>query len=182
VEEGVFNVAEDITLDKALMEEREIKKTEMIAEFMKKKTMIVSRDKNELTRNCFWIPDLTPNYIPEEKDKPSDKLLCPFNEKDHYIRLKDLSSLKISMNEADDKFVCKTCKKELSYQKIVALKSCGEVFCKKCLDITCKDANICPSCSKPFSETDVINLKESGTGYSSHNSVQTTKLNPFFKC
>jgi uncharacterized CHY-type Zn-finger protein len=80
------------------------------------------------------------------------------------------------------RFLCKVCKKELSFQKVVALKSCGEVFCRKCLELTSKDYSNCPSCSKPFSDFEVINLKESGSGYSYHNSVETHKLNPYFKC
>lgn len=92
-------------------------------------------------------------------------------------------------DETDDKydfltprFLCKVCKKELSYQKIVALYTCGEVFCKKCLEITAKKDNRCPSCSKAFSDFEIIDLKESGSGFSFHNSVETTKLNPYFKC
>jgi len=71
-EEGVINTAEEITLDYALMPKNDILRFEMINEFQKKKNLIFNRDKNELTRNCFWIPDLTPNCIVEEKGKPSE--------------------------------------------------------------------------------------------------------------
>ena len=74
------------------------------------------------------------------------------------------------------------CKKELSFQKIIALKKCGEVFCKKCFEITSKSSCVCPSCSKPYNDQDIIDLKESGSGYSYHNKVETMKLNPYFKC
>jgi len=74
------------------------------------------------------------------------------------------------------------CKKDLSFQKIVALKPCGEVFCKKCLELTGKSDSLCPSCSRPYYDNDIIELKESGSGYSYHNRVETTKLNPYFKC
>ena len=71
-EEGVINTAEEISLDYALMPKNDIQRFEMISEFQKKKNMIFNRDKNELTRNCFWIPDLTPNCITEDKGKPSE--------------------------------------------------------------------------------------------------------------
>ena len=80
------------------------------------------------------------------------------------------------------RFICKLCKKELSFQKTVALRKCGEVFCRKCLDVACKNDKNCPICSKPFSDLDILELKESGSGYSYHNNVEIMKLNPFFKC
>ena len=72
VEEGVINTTEEISLEYALMAESDIKRFEMINEFNKKKNMIYKKDKGELTRNCFWIPDMTPNFVAEEKDKPSE--------------------------------------------------------------------------------------------------------------
>ena len=106
VEEGVINVSDDITLDIALMNESDIKRFEMIQEFEKKKKLIFNRDKNELTRNCFWIPDLTPNCIVEDKGKPCEKTLCPSagdDDKDHFLRLKEIIPLKIISNDSEDK-------------------------------------------------------------------------------
>jgi nitric oxide synthase-interacting protein len=71
-EEGVVNFTEEITLDRALMSESDIDRFEMIKEFEKKKNLIFNRDKTELTRNCFWIPDLTPNCVVEEQRKPCE--------------------------------------------------------------------------------------------------------------
>ena len=72
VEEGVANLTEDISLENALMTENEMKRFEMVKEFQMRKNTIFNRDKNELTRNCFWIPDLTPNFIPEDQAKPCE--------------------------------------------------------------------------------------------------------------
>lgn len=72
VEEGVVNLNEEISLDHALMSESDLKRFEMIKDFEKKKNTIFNRDKTELTRNCFWIPDLTPNCVVEEEGKPCE--------------------------------------------------------------------------------------------------------------
>lgn len=71
-EEGVINSTDEVSLDHALMPENDIKRFEMIQEFEKKKKVIFNRDKNEMTRHCFWIPDLTPNCIVEDKGKPCE--------------------------------------------------------------------------------------------------------------
>lgn len=72
VEEGIMNSTDEISLDHALMAENDIKRFEMINDFEKKKKVIFNRDKNEMTRNCFWIPEITPNYVEEDKGRPCE--------------------------------------------------------------------------------------------------------------
>jgi hypothetical protein len=49
------------------------------------------------------------------------------------------------------------------------------------MDDVCKKDNVCGHCNEMFFTGDVLQLKESGTGYSEHNTVETNKLNPYFK-
>ncbi len=58
------------------------------------------------------------------------KLFCPINEKNHFIKLKELIKLNLKKSDADEKFSCWVCNKEISVQKVVALKKCGHVMCK----------------------------------------------------
>jgi nitric oxide synthase-interacting protein len=80
------------------------------------------------------------------------------------------------------RFICCICRKELSFQKIVTIKSCGDVMCRSCFELVCRKDMQCSNCNKPIKNDDVITLMESGSGYSLHNSVETQKLNPYFKC
>ena len=89
--------------------------------------------------------------------------------------------LKLQKSEIAEKYSCSLCKKDLCFQKIVALKKCGHVFCKKCLESVCKIDQICSNCNESFFPSDIILLKETGSGFSDHNTVQTNKLNPYFK-
>lgn len=72
VEEGIMNTTEEITLDHALMADNDIKRFDMIQDFEKKKKVIFNRDKTEMTRNCFWIPEITPAYVEEDKGRPCE--------------------------------------------------------------------------------------------------------------
>jgi hypothetical protein len=56
------------------------------------------------------------------------------NQTDHCIKLKELVKLNIVKDENEDKFICGLCNKQLSYQRIIALKKCGHVMCKVIVD------------------------------------------------
>ncbi len=109
------------------------------------------------------------------------KLVCPVKEKNHFIKLKELINLKLQISEVGDKFACFICKKDFSYQKIVALRKCGHVLCRKCLESVCIKDEVCAFCNSQYFPSDIISLQETGTGFSEHNLVQTNKLNPYFK-
>ena len=130
----------------------------------------------------------TPKKTPSVKSLSHNKLkedfkhlFCPVGTKDHIVKLRELTNIKLNKNEKGDKFVCSICKKELSIQKIVTLKKCGHTMCKKCLDVFCKKDSLCIECNDEFNQNDIIILQESGTGFSMHNKVETNKLNPYFK-
>lgn len=38
--------------------------------------------------------------------------------------------VKLHKSEAEDKFSCNVCNKDISFQKVVLLKKCGHVMCK----------------------------------------------------
>ena len=144
--------------------------------------MNVFVDKSEITKNCFWIPEKTPESLNKSINKPSEKLYCPVREYNHFIKMKDLININLREFQRDDKFICCLCNKELGFQKIICIKNCGHVMCRKCLESVCSKDKMCSYCNKDFDiNMDIIPLIESGTGFSTHNQVETNKFNPSFK-
>ena len=103
---------------------------EIIEGFIDKRNLIVTKEKGEMTKNCFWIPEKTPFYKGSDKHKPSDKLNCPSMIKDHFVRLKELIDLKLKKNDKGHKYICHVCNKDISFQKVDLIKSCGHIMCK----------------------------------------------------
>jgi hypothetical protein len=96
---------------------------------------------------------------------------------------KDYISLQLEINNSEikNKYICSICKKVLNIQKIIALKTCGHVFCLKCLDDICKEEENCPMCSTKFIKSDKIVLKFTGTPYSTHNKVISKVYVPAYR-
>ena len=135
---------------------------------------------NEIN-HCFWIPETTPLNYEKKKEKPKDILICPSN-KPHNIKLKELINLILIKSKNDEnKFMCKICENNFGIQKIIALKNCGHVMCEKCFNLTCKKIEKCYFCNKKYSQSEIINLQESGTSFSKHNNVIGSSFVPFYK-
>jgi nitric oxide synthase-interacting protein len=164
------------------LEQNDVDNIKIIEELGNKRNSLPNKEKAGLTKNCFWLPEAAPQAISNNNKRPSEQLYCPQREKDHFIKLKELIKLKFEKDEKEDKLICVICTKELSFQKIVALKKCGHAMCRKCLENICGQDKNCGKCNKEYTPSDVISLQESGSGFSKHNQVQTNKLNPFFKC
>ena len=43
----------------------------MIEEFKNRKSKISTKEKEELTKNCFWIPEKTPEVKKDNNEKPT---------------------------------------------------------------------------------------------------------------
>ncbi len=43
----------------------------MIEEFKNRKLKISTKEKEELTKNCFWIPEKTPEVKKDNNEKPT---------------------------------------------------------------------------------------------------------------
>lgn len=82
----------------------------------------------------------------------------------------------------ENKFICAVCEKDLEIQKIICLKQCGHVMCKKCMLNICDKDKKCSLCGIKYSPSDIIKLSESGTSYCVHNKVEIKRNEPGFKC
>ncbi|KAG6387204.1 hypothetical protein SASPL_152390 [Salvia splendens] len=51
---------------------------------------------------------------------------------------------------------------------LVALSSCGHVFCKKCADKFVAVNKVCLACDKPCKERHLVSLAKGGTGFADH--------------
>jgi len=54
------------------MPEKDRERYEIIEGFAEKKKIVVTREKAEMTKNCFWIPEKTPTQIDKSNHKPSE--------------------------------------------------------------------------------------------------------------
>ena len=54
------------------MPEKDRERFEIIDGLNEKKKMVVTREKVEMTKNCFWIPEKTPNQLVKTSVKPSE--------------------------------------------------------------------------------------------------------------
>ena len=149
---------------------------------MIKAVEIYHENKNHDLKKCFWNWEHLNPFVKEIK-KPKNILYCPGCEKKHIMGSKDYINLKLELNNSEikNKYICSICKKILNIQKIIALKTCGHVFCLKCLDDICKEDESCPNCSNKFIKNDKIALKFTGTPYSTHNKVISKVYVPAYR-
>jgi len=75
-EDGVISLQKEETMEMALMPERDRERFEIIEGFEAKKKMVVTREKVEMTKNCFWIPEKTPNSVDNSIIKPVEYVKC----------------------------------------------------------------------------------------------------------
>lgn len=127
------------------------------------------------TMKAFWLPSATPE-APAKVEAPSSITTCP--EGKEKLKLKSLFPIKFIEDDSDDSksssldksYLCPSCKVTLTNTlSLVALSSCGHVFCKKCAEKFIKDDKVCLVCNKPCKERNLINLEKGGTGFASHD-------------
>jgi nitric oxide synthase-interacting protein len=126
------------------------------------------------TMKAFWLPSATPD-APVKVDAPSTSTVCP--EGKEKLKLKSLfpvyftedTSEKKSSSSLDKTYICPSCKVTLTNTlSLVALSSCGHVFCKKCSDKFMAVDKVCLVCTKGCKERNLVNLGKGGTGFAGH--------------
>ncbi|CAH2042904.1 unnamed protein product, partial [Thlaspi arvense] len=66
-------------------------------------------------------------------------------------------------------YICPSCKVTLTNTlSLMALSSCGHVFCKKCGDKFMAVDKVCLVCNKGCKERNLIPLEKGGTGFAAH--------------
>eukprot|EP00123_Amoebidium_parasiticum_P012903 comp21646_c1_seq1/m.30422 comp21646_c1_seq1/g.30422 ORF comp21646_c1_seq1/g.30422 comp21646_c1_seq1/m.30422 type:complete len:321 (-) comp21646_c1_seq1:156-1118(-) len=151
----------------------------------KKETGSIKADEKSLV--AFWIPGLTPAAEATKLKPGADKTSCLASDPPHSLKMKQLSSVKftpvgkVSLAEAkyrdrNDRWMCPGCIKTLTNNnKVVVLRSCGHVFCKKCCTDLVEPARQCPSCSAVCPPNEMVDLQHEGTGYTSHGDQVVAK-------
>ena len=125
------------------------------------------------TMKAFWLPSATPE-APKRVEAPSVDTLCP--EGKEKLKLKDLFPVYFTdlprQKEGDlqPKYICPCCTTTLTNTVALAvIKSCGHVFCKKCVDSFILKDNVCTVCSKACKRKHVVELEKGGTGFAGHD-------------
>ncbi|KAM1033357.1 hypothetical protein ACFX13_037672 [Malus domestica] len=126
------------------------------------------------TMKAFWLPSATP-AAPVKVDAPSMSTVCP--EGNEKLKLKSLFSVYYTEDSNEKKtssldktLICPSCKVTLTNTlSLVALSSCGHVFCKKCADKFMAVDKVCLVCSKGCKERNLVNLAKGGTGFAGHD-------------
>ncbi|KAL3627618.1 E3 ubiquitin-protein ligase csu1 [Castilleja foliolosa] len=127
------------------------------------------------TMKAFWLPSATPD-APKKVNAPLKDTICP--EGNEKLRLKTLFPICFTEDTGaqkrstslDKTYICPSCKVTLTNTlSLVALNSCGHVFCKKCADKFIAVDKVCLVCDKPCKERNLINLSKGGTGFAGHD-------------
>lgn len=132
------------------------------------------------TMKAFWLPSATPaasvkteapethTVCPEGKEKLKLKTLFPI----HFTEdNSEEEKMKTSSSSSYDKtHICPSCKVTLTNtMSLVALSSCGHVFCKKCAEKFMPVDKVCLVCDKPCKDKNLVHLKKGGTGFAKHD-------------
>ncbi|XP_071716918.1 E3 ubiquitin-protein ligase CSU1 [Rutidosis leptorrhynchoides] len=126
------------------------------------------------TMKAFWLPSATPEAA-VKVNAPSTCTTCP--EGNEKLRLKSLFPISFTEDPNEEKkasaldktYICPSCQVTLTNTtSLVALSSCGHVFCKKCADKFMAVDKVCLVCNKGCKERNLINLEKGGTGFAGH--------------
>ncbi|PKA52406.1 hypothetical protein AXF42_Ash019790 [Apostasia shenzhenica] len=130
------------------------------------------------TMKAFWLPSATPN-APVKVDAPSTDTFCP--EGKEKLKLKTLfpiyftedknevGSSKKSKKSLESNYICPSCKVSLTNTlSLVAISTCGHVFCRKCADRFIAKDKFCLLCNKECKEKNLVCLEKGGTGFAAH--------------
>ncbi|CAM6100955.1 unnamed protein product [Calypogeia fissa] len=127
------------------------------------------------TMKAFWLPSATPE-AQDRAQAPSLDSICP--EGKEKLKLKDLFSVSFSdvpyreKREVDlsgDKYLCPSCSVTFTNTStLVAISSCGHVYCKKCSDQFVAKDKVCMVCNRSCKAKNLVTLEKGGTGFSAH--------------
>lgn len=126
------------------------------------------------TMKAFWLPSATPE-APSKVAAPSTCTTCP--EGNEKLKMKTLFPIHFTEDTTEQKkatsldksYICPSCKVTITNTiALVALSSCGHVFCKKCADKFMAVDKVCLVCNKGCKERNLVALEKGGTGFSAH--------------
>ncbi|KGN44119.1 E3 ubiquitin-protein ligase CSU1 [Cucumis sativus] len=126
------------------------------------------------TMKAFWLPSATPE-APVKAGAPPSSTFCP--EGNEKLKLKSLFSIHFTEDNSEKKksksydvtYICPSCKVTLTNtMALVALGTCGHVFCKKCADKFMAVDKVCLVCNKGCKVRNLVNLEKGGTGFAGH--------------
>lgn len=128
------------------------------------------------TMKAFWLPSATPD-APVKVRAPSTFTTCP--EGKEKLKLKSLFPIHFTEDNNDyakkskvleRTSICPSCKVTLTNtMTLVALSTCGHVFCKKCSDKFMATEKVCLVCYTPCKEKNLVTLEKGGTGFAYHD-------------
>jgi len=138
----------------------------------------LTKKRKQILNSSFWCPSGHSDSVKTAIQKPDKRPRSPMS--GNPLRLKDLIHLDIPTDPhvSEVTYLCAVSKKELKHQKIVLIKSTGQVMLKKCFDELAKPDMQCPVTGKTFKDSDVIDLRTGGTGFAAHNAVVAKKYRP----
>lgn len=161
-----------------------LEREQVIAQIKDKKTLGFDNHemKRGLIQTSFWMAEsdkerlqlLDQTKKPLEDKKPKDKMICP-GDNIHSIKLKEFVPLKFD----GETFLCYGSRKQLKFQKMVALRTCGHVFTQESFDKCAKDVGVC-LCGKKFLEGDMIPILPANSAFCEHNEVEAKIYEPSF--
>ncbi|KAL6644823.1 hypothetical protein ACP70R_013913 [Stipagrostis hirtigluma subsp. patula] len=137
----------------------------------------VTSFEEEALRNmkAFWLPSATPEAT-VKVEAPSTDTVCP--EGQEKLKLKSLFPISFTEETTDQKnkksversYMCPSCKTTLTNtMTLVAISTCGHVFCKKCCDKFLATDKVCLVCNKPCKDRNFVTLEKGGTGFAAHD-------------
>lgn len=164
----------------------ELKKQKIIKNIQDQKPMAFDDPdvKQGLVQTSFWMAEADKERKAQleraaikasDKDKPSDRMVCPGDNK-HTIKLKDFFHLKFENGE----FTCYASKKQLKFQKIVGLRTCGHVFIQEEFERFVNNQNKTCYCGKQYLDGDAIKIEPAHSAFSKHNAVEAKVYQPHF--
>ncbi|CAN0852660.1 E3 ubiquitin-protein ligase CSU1 [Linum grandiflorum] len=129
------------------------------------------------TMKAFWLPSATPGAA-VKITAPSLHTTCP--EGGEKLTMKSLFNISLtedtsetegkSGHHLDKKYLCPSCKVTLTNTvTLVAVSSCGHVFCKKCADKFVAVDKVCLVCSRGCKGKNLVQLEKGGTGFAGHD-------------
>ncbi|GAB2298745.1 E3 ubiquitin-protein ligase csu1 [Dionaea muscipula] len=128
------------------------------------------------TMKAFWLPSATPD-APVKVEAPYTCTTCP--EGNEKLKLKSLFPIHFTEDSSGSRnnskglnrtCICPSCKVTLTNtMSLVALNTCGHIFCKKCAEKFMAVDKVCLVCNKPCKEKNLVGLEKGGTGFAGHD-------------
>lgn len=138
----------------------------------------VTSYEEEALRNmkAFWLPSATPE-APVKVEAPSTGTVCP--EGNEKLKLKSLFPIHLTEEGNGNgkeprgalgaSYICPSCKVTLTNTlSLVAISTCGHVFCKKCANKFVAADKVCLACNRECKEKHLVPLEKGGTGFAGH--------------